>query len=252
MSTIEYQVTVKEGPVQGKVYPLNAPSLTIGRDPMSDIVLSDPEVSRYHARLTQTMGGGYKLEDMKSTNSTHIDGVRLGAEPMVLTSGQTILFGSTVELRYDAVADVAAAGISETIMHTQEDADMISSAIADIAGEDDVYAPSLPQTHDELVPPPPPMPDFIEEEVAAVAETGALEMEIADTEVADTEVLEEKRPFVANEGIIEPEIPANNKNRNVAIGVSATLFLLCCCCVIVPAVMYFWLGDLMLESMGLY
>jgi len=242
MSTIEYQVTVIEGPAQGKVYPLNAPSLTIGRDPMSDIVLSDPEVSRYHARLTQTMNGGYKIEDMKSTNSTHIDGVRLGAEPIVLTSGQTILFGSTVELRFDAVADVEAAGISETILHTQEDADMISSAITDIVDEDDVYAPSLPQTSDELVPPPPPMPDFIEEEVDVIAET----------EVAETEVLEEKRPFVANEGIIEPEIPPNNKNRNIAIGVSVTLFLLCCCCIIVPAVMYFWLGDLMLESMGLY
>jgi len=242
MSTIEYQVTVIEGPAQGKVYPLNAPSLTIGRDPMSDIVLSDPEVSRYHARLTQTMNGGYKIEDMKSTNSTHIDGVRLGAEPIVLTSGQTILFGSTVELRFDAVADVEAAGISETILHTQEDADMISSAITDIVDEDDVYAPSLPQTSDELVPPPPPMPDFIEEEVDVIAEMG----------VAETEVLEEKRPFVANEGIIEPEIPPNNKNRNIAIGVSVTLFLLCCCCIIVPAVMYFWLGDLMLESMGLY
>jgi len=242
MSTIEYQVTVIEGPAQGKVYPLNAPSLTIGRDPMSDIVLSDPEVSRYHARLTQTMNGGYKIEDMKSTNSTHIDGVRLGAEPIVLTSGQTILFGSTVELRFDAVADVEAAGISETVLHTHEDADMISSAITDIIDEDDVYAPSLPQTSDELVPPPPPMPDFIEEEVDVIAET----------EVAETEVLEEKRPFVANEGIIEPEIPPNNKNRNIAIGVSVTLFLLCCCCIIVPAVMYFWLGDLMLESMGLY
>ena len=242
MSTIEYQVTVKEGPAQGKVYPLNAPSLTIGRDPMSDIVLSDPEVSRYHARLTQTMGGGYKIEDMKSTNSTHIDGVLLGAEPMVLISGQTILFGSTVELRYDAVADVEVAGIIETVMHTQEDMDKIGSATTELVAEDDVYAPSLPQTHDELVPPPPPMPDFIEEEMD----------EIVETEVADTDALEEKRPFVANEGIIEPEIPPNNKNRNMAIGVSATLFLLCCCCVIVPAVMYFWLGDLMLESMGLY
>ena len=240
MTTIEYQVIVKEGPAQGKVYPLNAPSLTIGRDPMSDIVLSDPEVSRYHARLTQTADGGYKIEDMKSTNSTHVDGVYVGAEPIRLVPGQTILFGSTVELRYDTIADVDAAAV--TMLHDQEDIndmDEMHDENVEPVMDDDVYAPSLPQTSDKLVPPPPPMPDFVDEvDVKA--------------EVADTEVLEEKRPFVANDGIIEPEIPPNNKNRNIAIGVSATLFLLCCCCIIVPAVTYFWLGDVVLESMGLY
>jgi len=234
MAIIEYQVTVIEGPTRGKIYPLNAPSLTIGRDPMSDIVLSDPEVSRYHARLTQTLGGGYKIEDMKSTNSTHIDGVRLGAEPITLMPGQTILFGSTIELRYEKVDE--AVGIAETMMHSPEEMDDIASSMDDLvsAVDEDIYAPSLPQTSDELVPPPPPMPDFIGE--AAV----------------ETEILEEKRPFVANEGIIEPEIPPNNKNRNIAIGVSLTLFLLCCCCVIMPVVSYYWLGDLILEAAGLY
>jgi len=240
MTTIEYQVIVKEGPAQGKVYPLNAPSLTIGRDPMSDIVLSDPEVSRYHARLTQTADGGYKIEDMKSTNSTHVDGVHVGAEPIRLVPGQTILFGSTVELRYDTIADVDAAAV--TMLHDQEDMndmDEMHDENVEPAMDDDVYAPSLPQTDDKLVPPPPPMPDFVDE-----AE--------AETAVWEDEPVEEKRPFVANNGIIEPEIPANNKNRNIAIGVSATMFLLCCCCIIVPAVTYFWLGDVVLESMGLY
>ena len=236
MSIIEYQVIVKEGPAQGKVYPLNAPSLTIGRDPMSDIVLSDPEVSRYHARLTQTADGGYKLEDMKSTNSTHIDGVRLGAEPTRLAPGQTILFGSTVELRYDAVDDVDASAV--TMLHDQEDMNdmngMQDDDIEPAMVADDVYAPSLPQTSGKLTPPPPPMPNFVAE---------------ADVE---TEVLEEKRPFVPSTGAIEPEQPPNNKKRNVAIGVAGTAFLLCCCCIIVPAVTYFWLGDAVLESMGLY
>lgn len=225
MSTIEYQVTIIQGPTQGKIYPLNAPSLTIGRDPMSDIVLSDPEVSRYHARLTQTLGGGYKIEDMKSTNSTHINGVRLGAEPITLMPGQTILFGSTVELLYDTVETVD--GIAATMMHSPAEMDELTSSM-----EEDIYAPSLPQTSGDLVPPPPPFPDFIEE-------------------VVETEVLEEKRPFTPPSNTIEPT-PPDNKKRNIAIGVAATLFLLCCCCVIAPAVMYFWLGDIILQSMGLY
>lgn len=246
MSTVEYQVTIIEGPTQGKIYPLNAPSLTIGRDPMSDIVLSDPEVSRYHARLTQTLEGGYKIEDMKSTNSTHIDGVRLGAEPMTLMSGQTILFGSTVELRYDTVDE--GTGIAETIIYSPEEMDDVVSPMDDpvSAVDEDIYAPSLPQTSDGLVPPPPPMPDFIGE---AAVETEILEEKRPFAANAD---VEEKRPFVANEGIIEPEIPPNNKNRNIAIGVSLTLFLLCCCCVIMPLVSYYWLGDLILEAAGLY
>lgn len=248
MFTIEYQITVKEGPSQGRVYPLNAPSLTIGRDPMSDIVLSDPEVSRYHARLTQAADGGYKIEDMKSTNSTHIDGVRLGPEPFRLEPGQTVLFGSTVALSYGAIDDADKGEIAETMMHSQKDVDAIMGSSTNPLDADDIYAPSLPQTSEELPPAPPPTPADVVEEAETVVEKAEVVMEEAETEV----VVEDKRPYVANEGIIEPEIPRNNKNRNIAIGVSATLFLLCCCCIIVPTVMYFWLGDLMLESMGLY
>jgi hypothetical protein len=202
-------------------------------------VLSDPEVSRYHARLTQTVNGGYKIEDMKSTNSTHIDGVRLGAEPVRLTPGQTLLFGSTVELRYDAVADVDAAAV--TMMYDQEEINemngMHDEDIEPAMVNDDVYAPSLPQTDDNLVPPPPPMPDF---------------MDNVETEVLKDTVVEDKRPFVPSAGAIEPEQPASNKKRNAAIGVASTAFLLCCCCVIVPAVMYFWLGDPLMEALGVY
>ncbi len=230
MSTIKYQLTVEEGPSEGKHYPLNAPSLTIGRDPMSDIVLSDPEVSRYHARLTQTAVGGYRIEDMKSTNSTHVDGVRLETEPATLELGQIILFGSTVKLAYNIITDNDESAI--TMMHMDEDMNdmngMHDEDIEPAMVNDDVYAPSLPQTSNKLESPT-PTPDFEYKE----------------------EVVEEARPYVPPADNFNVPPPKKNKNRNIALGVTAVLFLLCCCCLLFPTIMYFWLGDIMLEMAGL-
>ncbi len=240
MSTIKYQLTVEEGPSEGRQYPLNAPSLTIGRDPMSDIVLSDPEVSRYHARLTQTAVGGYRIEDMKSTNSTHVDGVRLEAEPVTLKIEQMVLFGSTVKLRYDTIADNDESAI--TMMHMEmesdnmDDMDDMDDMLNDDAEsaiemeiEDDIFAPSLLQTNGKLIPPPPSIPDF---------------------EYQEEHVVEEL-PYVPPADDFSPPPSKQNKNRNIILGITAVLFLLCCCCLIFPTIMYFWLGDIMLDMAGL-
>jgi len=45
----------------------------IGRSPDSDIVLSDPNVSRQHAEI-RPEGGGYVLCDLGSTNGTRVNG----------------------------------------------------------------------------------------------------------------------------------------------------------------------------------
>ncbi len=54
MSEQNYQLLVQRGPEPGKVYPLSSVSITIGRDPMADITITDPEVSRQHVRLLGT------------------------------------------------------------------------------------------------------------------------------------------------------------------------------------------------------
>jgi ABC-type multidrug transport system ATPase subunit/pSer/pThr/pTyr-binding forkhead associated (FHA) protein/ABC-type multidrug transport system permease subunit len=45
-------ITFSSGPLAGKSYPLKRPVITLGRDPGNDIVVSEPSVSRHHARMT--------------------------------------------------------------------------------------------------------------------------------------------------------------------------------------------------------
>ncbi len=51
--------------------------LSVGRSRGSDVVLSDPEVSRRHAQL-RFRDGKWILEDLQSRNGTTVNGVRVG------------------------------------------------------------------------------------------------------------------------------------------------------------------------------
>lgn len=51
--------------------------LLVGRSRASDVVLSDPEVSRRHAQL-RFRDGKWILEDLQSRNGTTVNGVRVG------------------------------------------------------------------------------------------------------------------------------------------------------------------------------
>jgi pSer/pThr/pTyr-binding forkhead associated (FHA) protein len=98
MNATSYELFVKHGPVPGLIYPLTDKGLTIGRDPLSDILINDPEVSRQHALLSRTPTGEYRLQDLGSTNGTYVDGKRLEREPITLKSLNTITMGGTVTL----------------------------------------------------------------------------------------------------------------------------------------------------------
>jgi ABC-type multidrug transport system ATPase subunit len=52
------------------------PAFAIGRDAANDLVLSDPQVSRRHARLA-CPDGRWMLEDLNSTNGTFVGGQRI-------------------------------------------------------------------------------------------------------------------------------------------------------------------------------
>jgi hypothetical protein len=51
--------------------------LLLGRHQSCDVVLSDPQVSRRHARLF-FRDGSWLLQDLQSTNGTIVNGVRVG------------------------------------------------------------------------------------------------------------------------------------------------------------------------------
>jgi hypothetical protein len=63
----------------------------IGRAPASDIVLEDPSVSRFHARL-EVSGRRIDVRDLDSTNGTRVNGHPVNAAPLEV--GDEITFGS--------------------------------------------------------------------------------------------------------------------------------------------------------------
>jgi pSer/pThr/pTyr-binding forkhead associated (FHA) protein len=118
--------------------------LTLGRDPASDVALTDDQlVSARHARLLPS-ADGVLVEDLGSRNGTYVDGIPLG-EPVVARPGSWILAGATT-LDVDLVAspgyvlafvDGATVGRMLTIARTlvvgrADDADVV------IAGDEEV------------------------------------------------------------------------------------------------------------------
>ena len=55
------------GPLAGSTFPISKPSITIGREQYNDIVISDPSVSRQHARLVNN-GTQWSIEKLSPQN----------------------------------------------------------------------------------------------------------------------------------------------------------------------------------------
>ncbi|MBI3894953.1 MAG: FHA domain-containing protein [Acidobacteria bacterium] len=85
-----------EGPLKGKIFPIQKPQITIGRA-QADIVLGDPKISRNHCML-EVYGSSALLLDLNSANGTfvgeekithcelgHMSEFRVGSTTLMLT-----------------------------------------------------------------------------------------------------------------------------------------------------------------------
>jgi hypothetical protein len=72
-------------------FPLNRDSHTLGRHRNNDIVITDPKVSSFHARIDRT-GEGFAITDLKSRNGTFVNGRR--TETARLAAGDEIRVGT--------------------------------------------------------------------------------------------------------------------------------------------------------------
>ena len=61
----------------------------LGRSEHADVVISIPEISRRHALLWREHGDVW-IRDLNSANGTHVDGARVGADPVSVTTGVVI------------------------------------------------------------------------------------------------------------------------------------------------------------------
>ena len=87
-------LVVVEGDEPGRLVPLGATPVTIGRDPARDLVLRDSDVSRLHAHIV-VAGDQVIVEDHRSTNGTFINGQRLTG-PTALEESSVLQVGAQV------------------------------------------------------------------------------------------------------------------------------------------------------------
>ena len=92
--TVARLVLVAEG--KETSFPLARDTYTLGRHRNNDIVISDPKVSSFHARIDRS-AEGFTLVDLKSRNGTFLNGKRI--ETGVLTTGDEVRLG-TARLLY--------------------------------------------------------------------------------------------------------------------------------------------------------
>jgi len=71
-------------------YPLNADSITVGRDVGNRIMLNDDSVSRFHAEIVRA-GENFLVRDLGSTNGTFLNGLRV--KEQLVVDGDRVGFG---------------------------------------------------------------------------------------------------------------------------------------------------------------
>ena len=84
-------------------YPLDGDEWIVGTHESSQVLLSDPTVSRRHARLARTTDG-CSVEDLGSSNGTQINGKRIESTQS-LRIGESLQFGSLVCTLIESEAD---------------------------------------------------------------------------------------------------------------------------------------------------
>jgi len=284
MNNLQHRLLVNKGPEPGKVYELTSVSMTIGRDPMVEIVINDPEVSRRHARLIGTLTG-YRIQDLGSTNGTLVDSVRLGGEPVDLVIGQVISIGGGVAMVFQSIDDYDVQAVI-----------MLETAMVPPVVEEPVEQPDLPGPEvQESVE----QPDLIgiEPEDDELVVSSAGEIEIDDAEGAKVEFVEEEPEQPSSEEpsyqatilepaeqkeeetippiydepesyeakdfsdpvVIphqgEPEQPQTTEKssnyRRLSTIIAALLLLVICCCCSFMLFLYYYGGDWLLRQMGL-
>ena len=79
------------GPLAGSTFQISKPLITFGRDPGNDIVISDPTVSRQHARLVNN-AGQWSIEKLAAQNVVTVN--QQNVQQAVLSDRDTIGLGT--------------------------------------------------------------------------------------------------------------------------------------------------------------
>lgn len=122
----------------GRMYELEARVLRIGRDRASGICLEDKRVSFSHAQIVRGIDGTYTVEDLKSHNSTFLDGQLLQPfTPTPLKEGSRVKICDFTFVFHRAAVEVRDAGDDgPTILGMLDD--LSSSSLAHRSGRSSI------------------------------------------------------------------------------------------------------------------
>jgi hypothetical protein len=139
MNDAPARLVVLRGLSPNEEFALIQAKTVIGRGPMNEIVLTDPEISRRHAQIIR-QGENYAIEDLGSTNGTFVNQLRVTALTP-LNHGDNIDFGESVTLTFLATtADSAPAFptydeydefAGDTLMEPYSEMPPLPAAVAD-------------------------------------------------------------------------------------------------------------------------
>jgi hypothetical protein len=96
------QIRLPDGSSQK--FMLEGDSWEIGRSDQAAIHLPWSQISRKHARLFRR-GAQIWVQDCQSRNGVFINGQRLGAEPCLLSDGDTLVLAGVIEMRFQDPAE---------------------------------------------------------------------------------------------------------------------------------------------------
>lgn len=95
----EPTLVVLTGTRMGLVHTLSGPTATLGRSPDCEISLEDDGVSRMHARIVMRQGQP-EIEDLRSTNGTYVDGVRVSTTVRLQDGSRIRIGGLTLKFAW--------------------------------------------------------------------------------------------------------------------------------------------------------
>ncbi len=95
-------LSIIKGPQTGNNFELDAPEITIGRDPANTIFLNDLTVSRSHAKILRNETGAL-IEDLGSLSGTWVDGAIVNSAP--LHDGSSVQIGTFTLIYHESAAE---------------------------------------------------------------------------------------------------------------------------------------------------
>ncbi|ADO73451.1 sigma 54-interacting transcriptional regulator [Stigmatella aurantiaca] len=134
----EWTVEVSAGPDKSKKLTTQDSLVRVGSDPSSDLVLTDPTVSRRHLEIERTPKG-LLLKDLGSRNGTYLDGRQVFQ--VLLQSGDKVQLGKTrltikPDVRTTEVEVPSGADSFGSLVGTSERMRLVFSDLRRIARED--------------------------------------------------------------------------------------------------------------------